>query len=146
MDDVSGDLEVSRTVVIPTAELTWRFSRSSGPGGQSVNTTDSRVELVWDPRTTSALTAGQRHRVVARLAGRLGDAGIAVVAAEHRSQWQNRRSARLRLAEIVATALAPPPRRRRATRPTRGSVERRIAGKRRRSEVKRGRSSPPDDL
>lgn len=145
MDDVAGDLVVSRTVVIPAAELVWRFNRSSGPGGQSVNTTDSRAELNWDPRTSSALNEGQRSRVVARLAGRIGDAGVRVVAAEHRSQWQNRRSARLRLAELVSGALAPPPRKRRATRPTRGSVERRIAGKRRRSELKRGRSGPAVD-
>lgn len=142
MDDVAGDLVVTRTVTVPAAELQWRFSRSSGPGGQSVNTTDSRVELVWDPRTSTALGPGQRSRVVARLAGRLSDAGLVVVAAEHRSQWQNRRSARLRLADTVAAALAPPPRRRRATRPTRNSVERRIAAKRHRSQIKRGRSGP----
>lgn len=145
MDDVSGDLQVSRTVVIPSSELTWRFSRSSGPGGQSVNTTDSRVELAWDPRSSTALTESQRNRVAARLVGRLTDSGVVVVAADHRSQWQNRRSARLRLADVVAAALAPPPRRRKATRPTRGSVERRMAAKRRRSQTKRGRSAPAAD-
>lgn len=145
MDDVSGDLEVSRTVTIPASELNWRFSRSSGPGGQAVNTSDSRVELVWDPRASAALTPAQRSRVVARMGARLTDSGIVVVAAEHRSQWQNRRSARLRLADLVLTSLAPPPRRRRPTRPTRGSVERRMAAKRRRAQTKRGRSAPSTD-
>ncbi len=144
MDDVAGDLVVTRSVTIPAAELQWRFSRSSGPGGQSVNTSDSRVELVWDPRSSTALTPAQQARVIARLGGRLGDAGLVTIASENRSQWQNRRTARLRLAQAVATALAPPPRRRRATRPTRGSVERRMATKRHRSQIKRGRAGPSE--
>ncbi len=133
---------VTRNVTIPAAELTWRFSRSSGPGGQSVNTTDSRVELVWDPRESRVLTDHQRAQLSGRLHSRLTDDGLVVVAAQHRSQWQNRRAARVRLADLVAQSLAPPPRKRRKTRPTRGSVERRMAGKRRRSEVKRSRNRP----
>lgn len=140
MEDVAGDLRVTGDLVIPAAELVWRFSRSSGPGGQSVNTTDSRVTVSWDPRRSRALTAGQRARVLARSGDDLPAAGLTVVAAEHRSQWQNRRSARLRLAAEIRAALAPPRRRRRPTRPTRSSVERRLAAKRRRSDVKRGRS------
>ncbi|MFN8126685.1 MAG: alternative ribosome rescue aminoacyl-tRNA hydrolase ArfB [Candidatus Nanopelagicales bacterium] len=141
MEDVGGDLPVTARLVIPAAELRWRFSRSSGPGGQSVNTTDSRVSVTWDSATSSALTPAQRDRVRSRW----GDSVVTVVAAEHRSQWQNRRSARLRLAEKVATALAPPPRRRRATRPSRSSVERRLAAKRRRSSVKRDRTAPESE-
>ncbi len=143
MDDVAGDLTVSRSLVIPAAELEWRFSRSSGPGGQSVNTSDSRVELSWDPRTSLTLTDSQRARLTAR--AELTARGLTVVAAEHRSQWQNRRAARIRLAERVVAALAPPPRRRRRTRPTRSSVDRRISAKRRRSEIKRGRGRLSDD-
>lgn len=141
-EDVAGDLPVSPRLVIPAAELEWRFSRSSRPGGQSVNTTDSRVELSWAPATSVALTDGQKTRVLARGSGGL----IVVRASEHRSQWQNRRAARQRLAEIVRAALAPPPRARRRTRPTRSAVERRLAAKTRRSAVKRGRGQPgPED-
>ena len=145
MEDVAGDLRVSRTVTIPAAELQWQFSRSSGPGGQSVNTTDSRVHLSWAPDGTRAIPEAQRRRVRARLSERLVDGVVTVTAAEHRSQWQNRRTARRRLAEVVAQALAPPRRPRRRTRPSRGSVERRLATKRRRGEVKRARVRPAAD-
>lgn len=125
------------TVVIPAAELTWRFSRSSGPGGQGVNTTDSRVELLFDVARSTALSPSQRARAVERLAGRLVDGVLSVTASEHRSQLRNREAAQRRLAQELAAAIAPPPRARRATKATRGSVERRIAGKKRRSETKR---------
>jgi len=145
MEDVAGDLRVSRTVTIPAAELKWQFSRSSGPGGQSVNTTDSRVQLSWSPDGTRAIPEAQRRRVRARLSERLVDGVVTVTAAEHRSQWQNRRTARRRLAEVVAQALAPPRRPRRRTRASRGSVERRLATKRRRGDVKRARGRPAAD-
>jgi ribosome-associated protein len=133
--DVAGDLTVNGRLVIPAAELQWRFSRSSGPGGQSVNTTDSRVELVWDAAASAVLSRTQRDRALAQR-----PTGLFVVsAAEQRSQWQNRRDARLKLVEAVRTAVATPPPSRRPTRPSRGSVERRLAGKKRRSEVKRQR-------
>lgn len=134
-DDVSGDLPVTRSVVIPAAELRWQFSRSSGPGGQSVNTTDSRVELVWDARCSAALSRAQLDRVLIRVR----DGQFRVVAAQHRSQWQNRREARARLVAAVRTALAVPPPARRPTRPSRASVERRLAAKRRRSQLKNRR-------
>lgn len=134
---VLGDLEVRGSVVIPEAELQWRFSRSSGPGGQSVNTTDSRVELSFDLAATEALGPVLKQRALAALADRLVDGVLTVVAAEHRSQLQNRRAARARLAGLLRQATAPPPRSRRPTRPTRASQERRIAAKKRRGETKR---------
>jgi len=139
-----GPLRVTRSVVVPQRELKWRFSRSSGPGGQSVNTADSRVELGLDLTTTSALGPVQRARVLERLAGRLVDGVITVTASEHRSQFRNREAALQRLAGILAEAVAPPPPRRRPTRATRGAVERRLADKRRRSQIKRLRQSEDD--
>jgi ribosome-associated protein len=128
-----------RGLVIPAVELVERFSRSSGPGGQGVNTTDSRVELLFEPGSSSALTPAQRERAVAALAGRLVAGRVSVVASEHRSQLRNRAAARERLEALLREALAPPPPPRRATKPTRGSQQRRLAGKKRRGEVKSGR-------
>jgi ribosome-associated protein len=130
-------------VVIPEGELSWRFSRSSGPGGQGVNTTDSRVELTYDVAHSTALGPTQRARALERLAGRLVDGAIAVTASEHRSQLRNREAAEQRLAEELSAAIAPPPRPRRATRATKASVERRIASKKRRAQTKKMRR--PDD-
>ena len=138
-----GPLRVTRSVVVPQRELKWRFSRSSGPGGQSVNTADSRVELSLDLTTTSALGPVQRARVLARLAGRLVDGVITVTASEHRAQLRNREAALERLAALLADAVAPPPPRRRRTKPSRAAVERRLAAKRRRAQTKRLRR--PDD-
>ncbi|WP_028655184.1 MULTISPECIES: alternative ribosome rescue aminoacyl-tRNA hydrolase ArfB [unclassified Nocardioides] len=123
-------------LVVPDTELVERFSRSPGPGGQSVNTTDSRVELVWDPAASSVLDERQRARLLART-----DGPITVVAHEHRSQHRNRTAARERLAQRVRELLAPPPPQRRATKPTRGSKERRLEAKRQRGQTKqlRGR-------
>jgi ribosome-associated protein len=132
------------SVVVPAGELSWRFSRSSGPGGQSVNTTDSRVELSFDVVRSEALSDWQRERVVSRLRDRLVDGVLTVVASEHRSQLRNRRAAADRLVEILESALAPPPKRRRPTRPSRGAVRRRRAAKERRSETKRLRRPPTD--
>jgi ribosome-associated protein len=132
-------------LTLPEEELTERFSRSSGPGGQSVNTTDSRVELLWDVSASSVLADWQRSRLLTRLAGRLTDGKLSVVASEHRYQLQNRSAARERLGRVVAEALLPPPPPRRPTRPTRGAKERRLAGKRHRSDVKRGRGRPARD-
>jgi len=132
-----GPLRVTRSVLIPQRELAWRFSRSSGPGGQSVNTADSRVELSLDIRKTSALGPVQRERVLERLAGGLVDGVLTVKASEHRSQLQNREAAMKRLADVLAGALTPPPPPRRPTRATRGAIERRLADKRRRARTKR---------
>jgi len=138
----SAGLRVTRALVVPEGELQWRFSRSSGPGGQSVNTTDSRVELSWDVATSAVLTPDQRARVLERLAPRLVGGVLTVVASEHRSQLRNRDAARARLAALVADALAPPGPTRRATRPTRGSQRRRLEAKQQRASVKRDRRRP----
>jgi ribosome-associated protein len=130
-------------LVIPDGELVERFSRSSGPGGQSVNTTDSRVQLSFDLSTTTVLTDLQRERALRRLATRLDGTVITVDSSEERSQFRNRSAARERLAELLREALAPPPPQRRATRPTRGSVDRRLTSKTRRGALKRQRSRPP---
>jgi ribosome-associated protein len=130
-------------LVIPDAELVERFSRSSGPGGQSVNTTDSRVELSWSPATSAALSDDQRARVLSHLATRLVDGTLTIAAAEHRSQWQNRVAARARLRYLLRDALAPPPPARRPTRPSRAAQLRRLDGKRRRGELKATRRTPP---
>lgn len=131
------DLQVRGSLAIPRAELQWRFSRSSGPGGQGVNTTDSRVELSWDLGRSTALPPALKARALERLAGRLVDGVLTVAASEHRAQLQNRRAAENRLAALVAEAVAPPPPRRRATRPSRSAVEARLASKRRRSQIKK---------
>ncbi|NED96612.1 aminoacyl-tRNA hydrolase [Phytoactinopolyspora alkaliphila] len=139
-----GPVRVRGSVVIPEAELHWRFFRSSGPGGQSVNTTDSRVELSYDVAASAALSPTLKARALQRLAGRLTDGVLTVSASEHRSQLRNREAAEARLAQILAEALAPPARARRPTKPSRGSVERRLTSKRKRSETKRRRRSTED--
>ncbi|MBM9458471.1 aminoacyl-tRNA hydrolase [Nocardioides sp. zg-536] len=136
---MAGDLPVSRSWVVPAAELGERFSRSSGPGGQGVNTTDSRVELSLDVARAASVPETLRPRLLARLAPRLVDGVLTVVASEHRTQLDNRRAARERLTLLLREASAPPPAKRRPTRPTRGSKERRLGAKKRRGEVKRGR-------
>ena len=137
-----GPLVVAAGFVIEADELRWRFSRASGPGGQGVNTTDSRVELAWFPERSAALARLNpvlQERLQARLADSLVSGAVVVVASEHRAQLRNREAARQRLAARLRQALAPPPPRRRATRPTRGSVERRLRGKRVRSGIKSAR-------
>jgi ribosome-associated protein len=141
---VPDDVRVNDRLTIPAAELSWRFSRSSGPGGQGVNTTDSRVELSWDLAGSEVLPTSVRRRAIDRLGGRLVNGVLTVTASEHRSQLRNREAAAARLAGIVAGAMAPPPRARRATKPSRGAVERRIAEKKRRGQTKRNRRADPD--
>lgn len=146
MSQPGGDLPipagpgVPRGLVIPAADLTERFSRSPGPGGQSVNTADSRVELVLD-LGTAALTDTQRRRARKALSAHLVGETVVVVASEHRGQHRNRVAARERLASLLRGALAPPPPPRRATRPTRGSQRRRVEAKKQRGQTKslRGR-------
>ncbi|MGI5186952.1 alternative ribosome rescue aminoacyl-tRNA hydrolase ArfB [Promicromonospora sp. CA-289599] len=140
---VRPGLAVTPALTIPRAELTERFSRASGPGGQGVNTTDSRVELSWDVGRSAVLSDTQRERVTDRLAERLVDGVLTVVASENREQRRNRDAAAKRLAALVADALAPPPRTRRPTRATRGSQERRLTAKKQRSTTKQLRSSKP---
>jgi ribosome-associated protein len=120
-------------LVVPEAELSWRFSRSSGPGGQSVNTTDSRAELTVD------LARVLPERLLARAVERLGATTITTQSSEQRSQLQNREVAAERMAQQIRAAVAAPPAPRRATKPSRGSKERRLQVKRQRSDLKRSR-------
>ena len=137
-------MRVNDRLTIPAAELSWRFSRSSGPGGQGVNTTDSRVELSWDLAGSDLLPEALRERALTQLGPRLVNGVLTITASEHRSQLRNREAAAARLAALVGGAIAPPPRARRATKPTRGSVERRIGEKKRRSQTKRNRRADTD--
>jgi ribosome-associated protein len=142
---MSGPLQVNARLVIPETELSWRFSRSSGPGGQSVNTTDSRAELSFDVARSPSLPEHLRQRALTALAGRLVDGVLTIAASEQRSQLQNREAAEQRLAQLLREAVAPPPPPRRATKPTRASKERRLNVKRQRSELKRSRQRRTDD-
>ena len=139
------DLVVSRQVTVLAHELTWRFSRSSGPGGQSVNTADSRVELSVDIVETTALSPLLRARALDRLSDRLVDGVVTVTASEHRSQLRNREAAMTRMAELLRQAIAPPAAPRKRTRPTKAARERRVTDKRRRGEVKRLRGRAAED-
>ena len=130
--------------MLPARELHWRFSRSSGPGGQGVNTADSRVELSFDLAGSPSFPDHLRARALARLENRLVDGVLTVVASEHRSQLRNRDAARERLAAVLRAALAPDPPRRRPTRPTAGSKRRRLDDKARRGAVKRLRGRPSE--
>lgn len=137
-------LRVTDALTIPEAELSWRFSRSSGPGGQGVNTADARAELVWDAAQSPALSRLQRERVLDRLSTRLVDGVLTIAASEHRAQLRNREAARDRLAALVADALRPPSPPRRPTKPTRGAKERRLTAKRQRTDIKQLRRPPTD--
>ena len=140
---MAGPLQVTSGLVLPETDLAWRFSRSSGPGGQSVNTTDSRAELSVDVARSTAFPEHLRTRALERLAGRLVDGVLTVAASEHRSQLQNREAATQRMAQLLREAVSPPPAPRRPTRPTRGSKERRLQVKRQRSDLKRLRRGRP---
>ena len=132
-------LRISRSIVVPERELSERFSRSSGPGGQGVNTADSRVELSFDVARSPSLPETTRARMLARLEGRLVEGVITVAASEHRAQLANRRAARDRLATLLTEAAAPPPRKRRPTKPSRAAIQRRLDAKKRRGQTKRSR-------
>ncbi|MEU3461692.1 alternative ribosome rescue aminoacyl-tRNA hydrolase ArfB [Streptomyces sp. NPDC006733] len=136
---MSGPLVIRGSVSVPEAELLWRFSRSSGPGGQHVNTSDSQVELRFDLASTECLPEVWKDRALERLAGKLVSGVLTVKASEHRSQWRNRETALARLASVLATATAPPPKPRRPTKIPRGINERRLRHKKQRGETKRGR-------
>jgi ribosome-associated protein len=142
---MAEDLVVPPHLVIPGGELRERFSRSSGPGGQSVNTADSRVELSFDLAGSPSVPEWLRERLLARLSGRLVSGVLTVAVSTNRAQLDNRRAARERLADLLRTAAQPPPPKRRPTRPSRGAKERRLAEKRRRGETKRGRRGGLDD-
>jgi ribosome-associated protein len=139
---MADDLRVTDRLVVPAAQLIERFSRSSGPGGQGVNTTDSRVELSFDVAGSPSLPEHLRARALERLAARLVDGVLTVTASEHRAQLQNRTAARARMAALLRDAVAPPGPQRRPTKPSRGSVERRLQAKKRRSMTKDMRREP----
>lgn len=142
---MADDLIINNQVTIPVAELVYTASRSSGPGGQHVNTTDTRIQLRWNLEGSTALTEAQRDRIRRALASRLTEAGDLLLASDkHRSQRRNREEVTQRLAALVREALIPP-KPRRKTKPTRASKERRLDDKKRRSEVKKGRGKPTGD-
>lgn len=133
------DIPISRNLQVPSAELRWRFSRSGGPGGQHVNTSSTRVELLWDIAASEALSETQRARLLANLAGRVDEAGVLRLAVEEsRSQHRNREIALERLRALLIEAVKPR-KKRRPTRPTRASKERRLEHKRQRGDRKRER-------
>lgn len=139
------DLRINSRLVIPVGELSWRFSRSSGPGGQSVNTADSRVELSFDVAGSPSLGPTYRQRALERLSGRLVDGVVTVSAQTERSQLRNREVAMDRLADLLREAIAPPPRQRRPTKPTKSAKERRIEAKKQRGSTKAMRRRPGAD-
>ncbi|MFD5205308.1 alternative ribosome rescue aminoacyl-tRNA hydrolase ArfB [Streptomyces sp. NPDC058375] len=140
MGVMSGPYVIRGSVSLPEAELMWRFSRSSGPGGQHVNTSDSQVELRFDLAATDALPEVWKARALERLAGRLVGGVVSVRASEHRSQWRNRETAAVRLAALLAEATSPPPKPRIKRKIPRGINERRLREKKQRGDTKRGRS------
>jgi len=142
-DEVTADLRVNAWLVVPASELTERFSRSSGPGGQSVNTTDSRVELSFDVARSRAVPEWVRSRALERLARRLAGGVLTVTSSGERSQLMNRQEARARLAALLRDAVAPPERPRVPTKPSRAARERRLTDKKRKSDTKRNRQLPP---
>ena len=141
---VDGDVQVTRSVRIPPAELSWRFSRSSGPGGQGVTTADSKAELRFDLAATTAIPPLLKARALERLDQRLVDGVLIVTASEHRSQLDNRRAAEARLVTLLAQAMAPPAKARRATRPSASAVKARLDSKRRHSRLKQQRRTLDD--
>ncbi|MCD4852817.1 aminoacyl-tRNA hydrolase [Arthrobacter sp. AK01] len=136
------DLEISPSLTVPASELAWRFSRSSGPGGQHVNTTDSRAELIWDLAGSATLTDEQRQLLLKRLGRKLVAGVITVTASEERSQLRNREIALAKLAGLIRKGLVPETVRR-ASKPTRGSARRHRAAKELRSATKQQRRRPP---
>ena len=130
--------------MLPARELHWRFSRSSGPGGQGVNTADSRVELSFDLARSPAFPPHLKERAERRLSGRLVDGVLTVVASEHRSQLRNRDAARGRLAALLTDAVAAPPPPRRPTKPSKRAKARRVDAKTHRGRIKRLRGRPDE--
>ncbi|MFE7421579.1 alternative ribosome rescue aminoacyl-tRNA hydrolase ArfB [Rhodococcus sp. NPDC057529] len=140
--EVTDDLEITRSLVVPAAELQWRFSRAGGPGGQGVNTTDSRVELRVNLWTLSTLSPAQLDRMQVRLGHRIVDGVVSVTASETRSQLRNRRAARARMAALLRAAVLAETRTRRPTKATKGSHRRRLDAKKQRGQTKNLRRKP----
>ena len=139
-----GDLRVDRSVTIPAGELVWRFSRSGGPGGQGVNTADSKAELRFDLAATTAIPPHLKARALDRLSSRLVDGVLIVTSSAHRAQLDNRRAAATKLALVLSHAMAPGPPQRRPTKPSTRAVQARLDTKRRRSRLKQQRRTVDD--
>ena len=137
------DLTINSRLVIPSNELKWRFSKSSGPGGQGVNKTDSRVELMFDIKRSSVFGPFHKKRLIERLGNRCANGCLNIVASEERSQYQNRQLAIARLTDLLREGLKPPPKARKATKPTRASQKRRVSAKKHRGALKQTRQSKP---
>ena len=137
------DLTINSRLVIPSNELKWRFSRSSGPGGQGVNKTDSRVELVFDIKRSAVFGPFQKQRLLEQLGNRCANGCLNIVASEERSQYQNRQLAMARLVNLLREGLKPPPKERKATKPTRASQKRRVSSKKHRGALKQTRQTKP---
>ena len=137
------DLNVNSNLVIPSKELQWRFSRASGPGGQNLNKTDSRVELIFDLRSSKVITPFLKQHLITQLGSQLSSGSIRIVASEKRSQYQNRQLALQRLAALLIEGLRPLARARKQTKPRAGAKKRRLESKKQRGELKRKRQEKP---
>jgi len=133
------DLIVNPVLVIPSSELHWRFSRSSGSGGQNINKTDTRVNLSFDIEKSKALTSYQKHQITKQLRDQIVNSTITVISQEHRTQYKNRTLALMKLGILLEKALEPPPKARKATKPTKSSQRRRVNSKKKHGKKKLGR-------
>ena len=138
------NLKINTKLEIPINEIQWRFSRSSGAGGQNVNKTDSRVEIVFNVFESKALTPYQKHRISIQAEVKLINGCICIAVQDKRTQYQNRQLALSRLASILRELLKPPPKKRRETKPTRSSQRKRVESKKKRGQLKRNRLSKID--
>ena len=138
------NLRINTKLEIPDNEIKWRFSRSSGAGGQNVNKTDSRAEIVFNVSESKTLTPYQKHRISIQDEVKLVNGSICIAVQNKRSQHQNRQLALSRLASTLGELLKPPPKRRRETTPTRSSQRKRVESKKNRGEIKRNRQSTID--
>ncbi len=137
------DLIVNPVLVIPSNELHWRFSRSSGSGGQNINKTDTRVNLSFNIEKSKALTSYQKHQITKQLSEQIVNATITVVTQEHRTQYKNRKLALMRLGILLGKALEPPPKARKPTKPTKSSQRRRVNSKKKHGKKKQIRGKKP---
>tara|TARA_Y100001968_G_scaffold203124_1_gene186478 strand:- start:1801 stop:2223 length:423 start_codon:yes stop_codon:yes gene_type:complete len=138
------NLIINSNLEIPAHEIQWRFSRASGSGGQNVNKTDSRVEIIFDVRESKTLTPYQKHRIAIHDEAKLVNSCICIAVQDKRTQYQNRQLALIRLASTLRDLLKPPPKQRRETIPTRSSQRKRVQLKKKRGELKKSRQSKID--
>tara|TARA_B100000965_G_scaffold126984_1_gene105679 strand:- start:191 stop:613 length:423 start_codon:yes stop_codon:yes gene_type:complete len=138
------NLTINSKIEIPTNEIQWRFSRSSGAGGQNVNKTDSRVEIIFNVSASKTLTPYQKHRISIQDEVKLINGCICITVQDKRTQFQNRQLALSRLVSTLQELLKTPPKTRKATKPTRSSQRKRIESKKKRGEIKKNRQSKID--